>query len=322
MNKDKTFWSGALGRLILGLLLALVVTVGGAVYCLHSVTHPRRDTTVLDPADLLLQTEEVTFTASDGVLLSGWYVRGRFDLPVILLYHDLGGSRLSLLNHAVPLNRSGYPLFLFDFRGHARSGGGGSTLGIDERLDVLAAIDYLKTRSKGKVARFGVWGVGQGGYAAVMAAAENREIEALVLDDLYGEVGTRLEDLLRDRVPPPLRALVAFLRPLFGPYFGFRPAKFSVARALPGLADREILFIIRKASTGRYKEGMALYTALPENAAGEKNLLEIKSSTNEGLYADEKKGYVEAILKFFTSHLKNEKPSAPGQPKALEVLER
>jgi uncharacterized protein len=322
MNMGKGFSSGPLGRVVLGLLLVLVACVGGAVAVLYPITHPRRDMTTLDPADLLLPTEEVTFKASDGVLLSGWFIRGRPDLPVILLCHDLGGSRLSLLNYAVTLNRSGYPLFLFDFRGHARSGGKGSTLGIDERLDILGAIDYLKSRPNANYARFGVWGVGMGGYAAVLAAAENREIQALVLDDLYGEVRTRLEGLLRDRLPPLLHFMVASLRPLYGPYFGSSLTRFSAARALPGLGDRDVLFIVRAASTERQQEGMALYAALPEGVAGEKNLLQLTASVREGVYADERKAYDEAIVKFFSSHLRRDKPATPARPKTLEVIER
>jgi pimeloyl-ACP methyl ester carboxylesterase len=316
------FWSGPLGRLILGLLLVLAATVGGAIYLLHSVTHPARDTAMLDPADLLLQAEEVTFRASDGLLLSGWFIRGRSDLPVIILCHDLGGSRSSLLNHAVSLNRAGFPMFLFDFRGHARSGGRGASLGVAERLDVLGAIDYLKARRNAKTVRFGVWGVGMGGYAAVLAAIENRQIDTLALDDLYGEVGIRFEELLRDRVPPPLHFLVAALRPFYGLYFGLLLDRFSVARSLPGLADRDFLFIVRADPPDRYLEGKALYAALPESVAGDRNLLALRTSASNGLYADEKREYDEAIVRFFSSHLRSDRPTASGRPGSLEVIER
>src|SRR2546422_10498267 len=110
-------------KTLLGLLVVIALLVGGACALLYGVTHPPREKTQLDPADLLLRAEDVTFHAADGVLLSGWLVKGAPRAPVIVLCHDLGGSRSALLNSAVSLNRAGYALLVFDFRGHGLSTG-------------------------------------------------------------------------------------------------------------------------------------------------------------------------------------------------------
>src|SRR5207249_2149270 len=119
---------------------------------------------------LMLRTEDVTFRATDGVLLSGWLVKGSPRAPVILLCHDLGGSRSALLSSAVSLNRAGYALLMFDFRGHGLSAGSAGYLGIDEKKDILGAIGALKARTDVDGDRIGLWGIGMGAYAGTLAA--------------------------------------------------------------------------------------------------------------------------------------------------------
>src|SRR2546422_3544828 len=157
-------------KTLLGLLVVIALLVGGAYTLLYGVTHPPREKTQLDPADLLLRAEDVTFHASDGVLLSGWLVKGAPRAPVILLCHDLGGSRSTLLGSAVSLNRAGYALLVFDFRGHGLSTGTGGYLGVDEKRDILGATEFLKTRNDVDGSRVGLWGVGMGGEAGALAA--------------------------------------------------------------------------------------------------------------------------------------------------------
>src|SRR6266496_5859588 len=52
----------------------------------------------------------------------------------------------TLLGSAVSLNRAGYPLLVFDFRGHGASAGSGSDLGVSEKRDIEGAVEYLKGR--------------------------------------------------------------------------------------------------------------------------------------------------------------------------------
>src|SRR5207249_9000031 len=119
--------------------------------------------------------------------------------------HDLGGSRSSLLNSAVSLNRAGYALLVFDFRGHGLSTGSGGFLGVDEKRDILGAIEFLKSRSDVDGSRIGLWGIGMGAYAGTLAALESPIIVALALDSLYPDVNAQLDRLARARSPPVLR---------------------------------------------------------------------------------------------------------------------
>src|SRR5436309_12038738 len=205
-------------KTLLGLLLVIALLVGGAYALLYGVTHPPREKTQLDPADLLLRAEDVTFRASDGVLLSGWLVKGAPRAPVIILCHDLGGSRSTLLGSAVSLNRVGYPLLVFDFRGHGASAGSGSDLGVSEKRDIDGAVAYLKGRDDIDGSRVGLWGIGMGAYAGALAALDNPAIVALALDSLYPDVGTQLDRLVQEKIPPALHGLMPALHAAYKPY--------------------------------------------------------------------------------------------------------
>jgi len=310
-------------KTLLGLLVVIALLVGGAYALLYGVTHPPRERTQLDPADLLLRAEDVTFHASDDVLLSGWLVKGAPRAPVIVLCHDLGGSRSALLNSAVSLNRAGYALLVFDFRGHGLSTGSGGFLGVDEKRDILGAIEFLKSRSDVDGSRLGLWGIGMGAYAGTLAALDSPEIVALALDSLYPDVSSQMERLVRARIPPTLTFVMPALHFVYRPYLALRPAgSTSLAASLGGLTGRNVLLIVATDSPERYDEEKALYAALPVGPEGGKSLLELKASVVTGLYAEDKKTYDQAIVRFFTTNLPKESGAKPPPKKGLQVLER
>ncbi len=312
---ERSFWSSGPGILLASLLILIVGVGGGSIALIHAVTHPARSTTRLDPEDFILPAEEIEFDAADGVPLAGWFVRGRPGWPAILLCHDLGSSRSALLNTAVSLSRQGYPLLLFDFRGHGASGGRGSSLGIQERLDVLGAIDALVTRDDLDAGRFGAYGIGQGAYAAALAATEREEITVLALDSVYPDVASQLDRLIHDRMPPGLQWMVAAVRPFYNPYLAFRMKRHALADSIGSLADRNVLFLAATGAPERFSEQRELYAALPDAPGGERNFLELESSGSTGLYGDDRKTYDEAIAGFFTRYLKR------GAGRAIETIE-
>jgi pimeloyl-ACP methyl ester carboxylesterase len=304
-------------------MLLLVALVGGGIYWgLHTLTHPVREALTLDPADLLLRVEEATFDAADGVPLSAWFIKGAPGAPAILLCHDLGGSRLTLMNSAVSLNRAGYPLLVFDFRGHGQSGGGGSTLGVGEPDDVRGALAWIKDRKDVDTTRAGLWGIGMGAYAGAMAALEEPTIVALALDTPYATIPAQIDRLVRARVPPMAHGLVAALRPFYDPYFAFRMDATGLHGGMGRLARKNTLIVAAHDSPDRYAESRAIYDALPEGGEADKNFLELRASLRSGLYAEDKQAYDQAIVGFFKSYLPIR--GGPAAPRAapIEVRER
>src|SRR5262245_62116422 len=222
--------------LVIALLAIVALLVAAAIALLGAATQvpSRRDRQ--DPADLLLKADEITFDAGDGVRLAAWLVHGRPGAPAIVLGHDLGGSRDDLLNGAVVLNRAGYRLLLLDLRRHGQSAAARSTLGARERLDVLAAIQWLQQKARDREEPIGGWGVGMGGYALALAALETPALRALALDRPYRDVPAEVDRRLRESLPPPLGALVPAAHLLYDPYFRCRLSELSLSRRVSGLA--------------------------------------------------------------------------------------
>src|SRR6185369_7667751 len=78
-----------------------------------------------------------------------------------------------------------YNVLLLDHRGHGDSGGLRTTIGYEERLDVHAAVDVLVERGLGPV---GIFGMSMGAATAILAAAEDERIAAIVADSPYARL--------------------------------------------------------------------------------------------------------------------------------------
>ena len=162
---------------------AWVGLTGWTALRVHRVTSPERQVEALpDFESMQIRVTEVEFPSADGMTLRGWWMPGNEGLPPILLCHDRGSSKRSMINLAIALREKGFAVLMFDFRGHGESAGKRSSLGMLEKRDVTGALDWLAGKNPRRV---GVFGAGMGAHAAVLAAVERPELRVLVLDGLY-----------------------------------------------------------------------------------------------------------------------------------------
>lgn len=135
-----------------------------------------------------LDYEEIWFKSRDGLKLHGWFIPAA-DGPgkaTIIMGHGHGASKVSDLHYAAFFKRGGYSVFMFDFRGHGQSDGPrGTSMGYWERYDVAGAVDWLLGRS---LSQIGMFGISMGGAIAILAAAENPQIKAVVVDSPYAHL--------------------------------------------------------------------------------------------------------------------------------------
>jgi pimeloyl-ACP methyl ester carboxylesterase len=176
-------------RILLGFAAALFLFVTVGVPYLLAVLVTRAGTRPMDleltssPADYGLSFEEVTFTSTDSVAISGWFLPGGTRKAVVACGHGLFRSRREVLDRAAFFRQQGYDTLVFDFRRHGTSGGERVTLGYQERLDFEGAVEFLRKRRP--EAPVVLYGVSMGAGAALLAARETPAVAAVVADSPF-----------------------------------------------------------------------------------------------------------------------------------------
>jgi uncharacterized protein len=123
----------------------------------------------------------VTFTASDGVELEGWYRASRNGAAVLMISGG-GGNRRSTLRHAEMLVRHGYGVLVYDPRGSGNSGGTVNSYGWGWEKDAAAALDFLAAQRDVEPGRVGALGLSTGADIAIDIAGRRPDVRAVVAD--------------------------------------------------------------------------------------------------------------------------------------------
>jgi uncharacterized protein len=125
--------------------------------------------------------EEVSFRASDGLDLAGWYRPSRNGSAVIVV-HGGSSDRKGSVAHASMLARHGYGVLLYDARGRGESDGSENNYGWDWSKDVAGALEFLHGRDDVDPARIGALGLSTGADVLLEVAAERRDLAAVIAD--------------------------------------------------------------------------------------------------------------------------------------------
>ena len=145
-------------------------------------THKFREPTGAPPSAAY---QDVVFTSSDGLQLSGWYAPSR-NRAAVLVVNSAGGDRNGSVRHAELLASHGYGVLLYDARGTGRSEGTPNGWGWDWDRDVAGALDFLRERPDVDAARIGGLGLSTGADVLVEVAAEQHGLAAVVADGATG----------------------------------------------------------------------------------------------------------------------------------------
>jgi len=298
------FWRSPFGALALLLLLTAGTGLTATAFRVFRQTSPpRTDESPIDFESMMVRTEEVEFAAADGVELRGWLIRGEPQRPPILLCHDLGASKSSLINVALALSRSGFTVLLFDFRAHGASAGERSTLGLREKRDVLGAVDYLAGLDALDTRRIGVLGVGMGAHAAVLAAADRPAIRALVLDGLYPDATYALVHRVYGNWSFAVDHLAFMPRGVFLALNGVSGDGERAADVIGHLPGRDMLLLAPASDTRLADEMMRMYETVPDQADADGNFVVLPATHSDGLYATHLARYHDRVTTFFADRL-------------------
>jgi len=166
--------------------LVLLAIIAAAAWVAHKMTVQERVPVSGHPSRLGLEWEDVTFRSrGDQVLLSGWYLPAPDDNRCIILiqgiHHHRNDPQAQALDLGNDLVNQGFSVLLFDFRARGQSAGVRGTGGDREQWDVLGAIDFVEARGI-PVERIGLLGFSMGAGVAILVAAQEPRIPAVVSD--------------------------------------------------------------------------------------------------------------------------------------------
>lgn len=104
--------------------------------------------------------------------------------PAVVVLHTSGGGTrdFEAYRHlAEQLPRAGIAVLLYDRRGTGQSEGNADTATFqDLASDAVAAVEFLRARQDIDPERVGVWGLSQGGWLSLLAAASSKDIAFVV----------------------------------------------------------------------------------------------------------------------------------------------
>ncbi len=254
-----------------GLILIVVIFQSRFIY------YPTRQ--IVDtPRDILLDYEDVAFTASDGVKLHGWFVPATDQRGVVLFCHGNAGNISHRLQSIQLFGELGMGTFIFDYRGYGRSAGKVSETGT--YLDAAAAWAYLTDRRGILPERIVIFGRSVGGAVAVHLAVQT-EPAALIAESTFTSMG----DLAADLYPYlPIRPLI-------------RTKYNSIGKI--GSAGCPVMVIhSRDDEMIGFEHSQRLFEAAPEP----KQFLELTGGHNEAI-ADDSQTYQAAVDAFLSKVL-------------------
>jgi uncharacterized protein len=158
-------------------LIAVVCVLGPMALAIVE-THKWREPVGAPPSAAYA---DVTFKASDGLDIAGWY-RPSENGASVLLVHGGGSDRKGSVDHARMLARHGYGVLLYDARGRGESDGDPNGYGWDWAKDVDGALAFLRGRDDVDPKRIAALGLSTGADVLIEVAARRDDLAALVTD--------------------------------------------------------------------------------------------------------------------------------------------
>ncbi len=225
----------------------LIAYLGISYKYADTLTRVERHAPVRSAANVAPTHEDVTFTASDGVNLKGWW----FAAPsprqrAVVIVHGKDQTRIDSSFDAgriahVLLER-GYSALLFDLRGHGESEGLRWGLGKHEALDVAAAVDLAAAKANVPRSRVAIVAESMGAGSAMMALDRVPDVGPMVLDSVYTSAATVI-----DEIGPSVSGLPSWFTPgmelMAQTFFGLDVDAVQPVRVVRAHPERAFLFL-------------------------------------------------------------------------------
>jgi len=282
-------------RIILAVLLVLSVAFMVAVWVVggHLVA-PANRIVGPPPGDLLC--EVVTIESESGSSLAAWYLPNPASTATVILLHPVRSDRRSMLDRARFLAEQDYDVLLIDMQAHGESQGENITIGHREKLDVVAAVDFVKQRQPNH--RIGIDGWSLGGAATLLASPLG--VDAIVIESVYPSISEAVYDRVAIRLGPLNHLVAPALLSQLKPRLGISPSDLRPIDFV-GKVGCPLLVIAGDADAHTPLEETQQMFA---EAAEPKRLVLFEGAAHEDLLAFDRERYEAEIGGFFEDYLK------------------
>lgn len=284
----------------------------------------------------------VQFNAFDGLSLNGMLIRADSGSPsrgMIVFAHEFCSDMHSCARYCRPLLDAGYDVFTFDFRGHGQSECDPDYTPrqwvTDHDLnDLRGAIAYVRgwLRSQNRGEEIGLFGISRGACAALLVAAEDEGVRAIVVDGAFctdctieylmkrwAYIFARIRVLYENHHPLFWRALRWMMIRRASREFGCTFP--SVRKALLRMPPRPILFIHgERDSYLPVEQSRLLYALAPQP----KTLWVAPDARHNQAVVLHPQRYAELTVGFFDRHLSGSgvAPAAAAQGPVASTQDR
>jgi fermentation-respiration switch protein FrsA (DUF1100 family) len=272
-------------------LVLIVIWAAG-----NSLTAPALQPIGELPTDL--PGRSIQFRSDSGSTIHGWLIPGKPGSGALVLMHGVRSNRLSMIDRARFLSRSGYSILLFDFQAHGESAGQHITFGALESKDAAASIEFLRQNTPGE--KIGVIGVSMGGAAAILASPPLKA-DAFVLEMVYPTISEAVADRLSLRFGDLLsRVLAPLLLIQLKPRLGIDSSELRPIDHITQLTAPKLFIAGSDDRHTTLEESKLLY----ETASGPKDFWVIQGAAHVDFHKAARVEYEQRVLEFFENNLR------------------
>jgi fermentation-respiration switch protein FrsA (DUF1100 family) len=199
-----------------------------------------------------------------GLVIEGWYAPGSNGRAIIVL-PGAYGERDTMHHEANFLHQAGYSILTYETRSCADPPRI-TTLGYAETAELRAAVDFLQARPELDGAPIGVFGFSQGGVTAILGAAQDERIAAVVAVGNYADLKQDIREGIRWQDDPLAWWSLMWVETFYEWRTGIEAEEVSPLKAIAQIAPRPV-FLIHGSLEEEDSDGRAQYAAAQDPKA-------------------------------------------------------
>jgi len=206
----------------------------------YALNHPENNPELL-LQQYQLQAHPIELITSDGLHLFALYAPST-NGAVVILSHGYKMSCSEMIPIAALLAQQGYGVLLPDQRSHGRSDGNTISFGYHEWRDLEAAVNFLIEQNPHN--NIGIFGNSMGGALAMVYAARDPRIAAVIAQSPYASVGHSINKGVSKFSEVPAFPFAPIIHYLAQQRLGIDTAKVAPVNTIAAIAPRPVMLLM------------------------------------------------------------------------------